>query len=131
MNILVTEIVRITRGKNCTLYLLSGDKKDFVLGTLNYSKENDFMANAFGANDTLKLGKKAYIEVNDKDEIISIANKDCEVCVANFIVDDIKGTYKYSDSKEFILNKYGVSVEEYMSMVKYEIKNNYTLRLID
>ncbi len=128
MNILETEIVSINQIKNCTIYLLRSEQKDILFGTLPYSRENDFMVNVYGVRDDLKLGKKVYVDVNETDEVISLANDQGDVCITTFLLANREGAYKFTYAKEYILKKYNMSLEEYTKMIKYEIRNRYSLK---
>ena len=116
MNIQETEIVGINYTNKVTIYTLEGKDKKYYFSVLPYSKESDFVSNAFGATHDLKLGKTAYITLNSDKEITSISSEK-ETCVIDLIV-NTKGEYKNNS----ISNK-----EEFAKLIRYEIENNIKL----
>ena len=70
MNIQETEIVGINYTNKVTIYTLEGKDKKYYFSVLPYSKESDFISNTFGATHDLKLGKTAYITLNDDKEMV-------------------------------------------------------------
>lgn len=130
MNILETKIVSVTQAVNCTMYLLESEQKYILFGTLPYSKENDFMVNSYGVRDDLKLGKKVYVDINENNEVISLVNNQGDVCITTFTLANKEGAYKFTYASEYVLEKYNMSLDEYTKTIKYEIRNEYSLRKI-
>ena len=73
MEIIETKIQKIYVSNNCVTYSFMVDcNKGYAFSVVNYSRECDFMSNAFGASKKLKLGKTAYITLTNDKKILSI-----------------------------------------------------------
>lgn len=120
MELIETRIQRIYRFGNYVLYGFMIDcKKGYSYSVVNYSKESDFMSNAFGANDKLKFKKTAYITVKDRN-IVSISNEYGETIIPELYY--CYGGVMKTHNTEYINNELGMSTNEYINLVSKEIK---------
>lgn len=122
MEIIETKIERIITTDNCVIYGFTTDITNwYVFAVVNYSRECDFMSNAFGASKKLKLGKTAYITLTKDNKILSISNELGETIITTLTYDYAYGTVD-TKNRDYIINELGTTIEEYTLDVAKAIK---------
>lgn len=122
MELIETKIQKIYVSDNCVTYAFMVDyTKGYAFSVVNYSREFDFMSNAFGASKKLKLGKTAYITLNKDNKILSISNELGETIITTLTYDYAYGTVD-TKNRDYIINELGTTMEEYALDVAKAIK---------
>ena len=112
MELIETRIQKIYPSDNCITYAFMVDcTKGYAFSVVNYSRECDFMSNAFGASKKLKLGNK----------ILSISNEFGDTIITTLTYDYAYGTVD-TKNKDYIINELGTTIEEYTLDVEKAIK---------
>ena len=120
--IIETKIQKIYVSNNCVTYAFMVDcTKGYAFSVVNYSRECDFMSNAFGASKKLKLGKTAYITLTKDNKILSISNELGETIITTLTYDYAYGTVD-TKNRDYIINELGTTIEEYTLDVAKAIK---------
>lgn len=122
MELIETKIQKIYSSDNCITYAFMVDcTKGYAFSVVNYSRECDFMSNAFGASKKLKLGKTAYITLTKDNKILSISNG-----FGDTIITTLTYNYAYgivdTKNKDYIKSEFGITMEEYTLDVEKAIK---------
>ncbi len=118
MEIIETKIEKINVSDNYVSYGFMVDYNNwYVFAIVNYSRECDFISNAFGATNKLKLGKTAYITLTKDNKILSISNELGDTIVPMLTYTHSKGTVD-TKNNDYIINEYGITTEEYILEVK-------------
>ena len=122
MEIIETKIQKIYVSNNCVTYAFMVDcTKGYAFSVVNYSRECDFMSNAFGASKKLKLGKTAYITLTKDNKILSISNELGETIITTLTYDYAYGTVD-TKNRDYIINELGTTMEEYTLDVAKTVK---------
>jgi len=122
MELIETKIERIITTDNRVIYGFTTDITNwYIFAVVNYSRECDFMSNAFGASKKLKLGKTAYITLTKDNKILSISNE-----FGDTIITTLTYNYAYgivdTKNKDYIKSEFGITMEEYTLDVEKAIK---------
>ena len=130
MQLIETKIQNIYESNNYVTYLFTVDcKTGYTFSAVNYSKERDFMSNAFGASNDLKLGKKAYLTLTSDNKIISISNEIGETIVTTLTYDQYNGVIN-THNKDYILKEYNQTIEEYTLLIRNTINGKKLIKKI-
>lgn len=122
MELIETNIERIITTDNCVIYGFTTDITNwYIFAVVNYSRECDFMSNAFGASKKLKLGKTAYITLTKDNKILSISNEFGDTIITTLTYDHAYGTVE-TKNRDYIINELGTTIEEYTLDVAKAIK---------